>query len=50
MIINNAGILLGRENKIEEIDFKDIEDSFSVNLYGPMRVVKHFLPLLSLRE
>ena len=47
VIINNAGILLGRDNKIEEIDFKDIEDSFSVNLYGPMRVVKHFLPLLS---
>jgi len=45
-IINNAGILIDRDKKIEELDFEQIKLSFDVNLYGPMRVVKHFLPLL----
>jgi len=45
-IINNAGILLARESSIEELDFADMEQSFRTNLYGPMKVIKHFLPLL----
>lgn len=45
-IINNAGILLGREQSIEELDMEQVQTTFEVNVYGPMRVVKHFLPLL----
>lgn len=45
-IINSAAILLGREQKIEELSFEDMDSSFRTNLYGPMMVIKHFLPLL----
>ncbi|MDM5340286.1 SDR family oxidoreductase [Fictibacillus enclensis] len=46
IILNNAAILLGRERKIEDVDFQELEQSLDTNLLGPMRVVKHFLPLL----
>ncbi|MNH95091.1 C-factor [compost metagenome] len=46
-IVNNAGILTARSTPIEELDMHDVAVTFEVNLYGPMRVVKHFLPLLS---
>lgn len=46
-VINSAAILLGREQKLEELDFAQVEDSFRTNLFGPMLVMKHFLPLLS---
>jgi len=46
VLINNAAILLGREQTIEEADMRLVEQSMDVNLYGPMRVVKHFLPLM----
>ena len=49
-IINNAGILLERDKKIEELDLEQVQLSFDVNLFGPMRVVKHFLPLLFLGD
>lgn len=45
-LINNAGVLIGREHKLEELDFADMEQSMLANLYGPMKAVKHFLPLL----
>ncbi|MBY0146989.1 SDR family oxidoreductase [Neobacillus niacini] len=45
-IINNAGILLERDKQIEDLDIDQVKVSFDVNLFGPMRVVKHFLPLL----
>ncbi|MCR2820941.1 SDR family oxidoreductase [Lederbergia panacisoli] len=45
-IINNAGVLYARDSKIEELDFSLLDVTIDVNLYGPMRVVKHFLPLL----
>lgn len=47
VIINNAGILDERSKTIEEIDIDKVEQTFNINLFGPMRVVKHFLPLLS---
>jgi len=47
VIINNAAILDERSKTIEEIDMEKVEQSFNINLFGPMRVVKHFLPLLS---
>lgn len=45
-IVNNAAVLEGQSSSIEELDFHDMEVSFDINLYGPMRVVKHMLPLL----
>jgi NAD(P)-dependent dehydrogenase (short-subunit alcohol dehydrogenase family) len=45
-IINSAAILLGREQKLEELSFEDMDSSVRTNLYGPMMVVKYFLPLL----
>lgn len=45
-IINNAGILLERDKQIEDLDIDQVKVSFDVNLFGPMRVVKHFFPLL----
>lgn len=45
-IVNNAGILLARDTGIEQLDMKDVAASFEINLFGPIRVVKHFLPLL----
>lgn len=45
-IINNAGILLERDKTIEELSLDQVQVSFDVNLFGPMRVVKYFLPLL----
>lgn len=45
-IINNAAILIGRERRLEDLDISEIEQSFQSNLYGPMLVVKYFLPLL----
>jgi NAD(P)-dependent dehydrogenase (short-subunit alcohol dehydrogenase family) len=45
-IINNAAILLEREKTIEELDFDLVRRSFEINTFGPMRVVKHFLPLI----
>jgi len=46
VIVNNAAILLGREHTIEQVEMNDMIESMDVNLYGPMRVVKHFLPLV----
>ena len=45
-IINNAGILLERDKTIEELNLDQVQASFDVNLFGPMRIVKHFLSLL----
>ncbi|MFD3259060.1 SDR family oxidoreductase [Paenibacillus lentus] len=46
VLINNAGILVGRDKKLEELDMAEVEQSMMTNLYGPMKMVKHFLPLL----
>lgn len=46
-VINNAAILNARNTHIEDLDMKDVALTFEINLYGPMRVVKHFLPLLT---
>ena len=46
-IINNAAILVARDTSIEKLDIEHMRSTFEVNLYGPMRVVKHFLPLLT---
>jgi len=45
-IINSAAILLGRDQKLEQLDMEQVEQSFQTNLFGPINVLKHFLPLL----
>ncbi|WP_312095979.1 SDR family oxidoreductase [Niallia sp.] len=45
-IINNAGVLTERGKTIEELDFNEVQVTMDVNVLGPMRVIKHFLPLL----
>lgn len=49
-IVNNAGILIAREATIDTLDFEDMEQTLQTNLYGPMKVIKYFLPLLRLSE
>jgi NAD(P)-dependent dehydrogenase (short-subunit alcohol dehydrogenase family) len=46
VVFNNAGIALERETLIEEIDMEKVLLTFQVNTFGPMRIVKHFLPLI----
>lgn len=46
-IINNAAVLTARDTQIEELDIQDMLTTMDINLYGPMRVVKHFLRLLT---
>lgn len=50
VIVNNAGILMGRGKEIEDLDCTDLEDTLKINLIGPMMVVKYFLPLLKRAE
>ncbi|MCM3690434.1 SDR family oxidoreductase [Neobacillus niacini] len=49
-IINNAGVLLERDKQIEELDLDQVKVTFEVNFFGPIRVVKHFLPLLMMGD
>ena len=49
-IVNSAAILVGRETAIVDLDIDDVVNSFDVNLFGPMRIVKHMLHLLSQQE
>lgn len=46
-IINNAGVLLGRNDSIRGIQSSDLEESFAVNLFGPMLIMKHCDSLLA---
>ncbi|MGG6309411.1 SDR family NAD(P)-dependent oxidoreductase [Paenibacillus macerans] len=45
-LVNNAAILIAREQTIEHLEFAAMENTFRTNLYGPMKMAKHFLPLL----
>lgn len=46
-IVNNAAVLEARNTPIEQLDMDAVARSFDINLFGPMRVAKHFLPLLT---
>ncbi|QGG57800.1 SDR family oxidoreductase [Paenibacillus sp. B01] len=46
-IVNNAAVLEARETPIERLDLAFMESTMDINLYGPMRVAKHLLPLLT---
>lgn len=49
-IINNAGVLLERDKQIEDLDLDKVKVTFDVNFFGPIRVVKHFFPLLMMGD
>lgn len=46
VIINNAAILNEREKTIEDLDLEACKLAFDINTLGPIRVIKHFLPIL----
>lgn len=50
VIINNAAILNEREKTIEELDIEASAVALDINVLGPMRIVKHFLPLIKKRD
>ncbi|TVY05466.1 SDR family oxidoreductase [Paenibacillus cremeus] len=45
-IINNAGVLLGRGVPLEDLSMDDVVRTFQINLFGPIMVAKHLLPLV----
>jgi len=45
-VVNNAGILLNKHKKIDELDIEDLRLTFEINTFGPYRVLKKSLPLL----
>lgn len=47
VLINNAGILEGRNQRLEDLDLDEVINSFQTNTIGPMRLTKSLLPLLS---
>ena len=46
VIINNAAILNGRDQSIEDLNFDDCLLAFDINTLGPARIIKYFLPIL----
>lgn len=47
VLVNNAAILVARDQKLEELSLAAVDETFQVNLYGPLRVTKHVLPLMT---
>ncbi|WP_238654808.1 SDR family oxidoreductase [Paenibacillus piscarius] len=46
-IINNAAVLNATDTVLEALDMEEMQRAIDTNLYGPMRVVKHLLTLLT---
>ncbi|MCB9073837.1 MAG: SDR family oxidoreductase [Bdellovibrionaceae bacterium] len=46
VVINNAGVLLDADDDFESLDLDTVKQTFEVNVYGPMRVAQHTLPIL----
>jgi NAD(P)-dependent dehydrogenase (short-subunit alcohol dehydrogenase family) len=46
VVINNAGVLLERGVKLEDLSTDAVEETFDINLFGPIRVAKHMFPLM----
>jgi NAD(P)-dependent dehydrogenase (short-subunit alcohol dehydrogenase family) len=45
-LVNNAGILLNKEGRIDELEAEELRQSFDINTIGPYRVLQTALPLL----
>ncbi|MFB9278294.1 SDR family oxidoreductase [Cohnella cellulosilytica] len=50
VLINNAAIAIGRKDGVENAALDDYEATFQTNVFGPVRVCKHFIPLLRKSE
>jgi NAD(P)-dependent dehydrogenase (short-subunit alcohol dehydrogenase family) len=48
-LINNAGVM-GSMTSLQDIDFNDVQQTYSVNALGPLRVTGALLPQLRLSE
>lgn len=46
-VINNAGVLFGREHKIATLPIHQLKFTFEVNVFGPISVMKYMSPLLT---
>ena len=46
ILINNAALSLDIDDPLPEADFETIQQQMEVNVYGPLRVTRAFLPLL----
>ncbi|WP_067838241.1 SDR family oxidoreductase [Amphibacillus sediminis] len=46
VMINNAALLNERNKTIEELDINASLEAIDINTFGPIRMIKHFLPLL----
>lgn len=46
VLINNAAVLLGRDQKLEKLNLDNVRKSFQINTIAPMNVTKHILPLM----
>lgn len=47
ILINNAGILLKEDQRLLENDFSILEKTIQTNCYGPVHVIRSFLPLMN---
>ena len=45
-LVNNAGILLNKNKRIDELEIEELRLTFEINTIGPYRVLKNALPLL----
>lgn len=50
VIVNNAGVLVEMNTPLEELDLEQCSLALDINVLGPIRVVKHFLPLIKKGE
>ncbi|KAL2209148.1 NAD(P)-binding protein [Sarocladium strictum] len=46
IIVNNAGVMTGYQTAVADLSEEDWKMNFEVNVHGPWRVLKAFLPLL----
>ena len=46
LVLNNAGTFGRGDDRLEDLDFKELWRVFEVNAFGPIRVAREFLPLL----
>ena len=50
VLINNAGVCIGRECAVGNVDYDAWTRSFNTNVMGSMRVLEHCLPHLHFRR
>jgi NAD(P)-dependent dehydrogenase (short-subunit alcohol dehydrogenase family) len=46
LVVNNAGTYGPDDDRLEKLNFADMRRVFEINIFGPIRVSREFLPLL----